>query len=305
MDIRPSMETTSCNGTRILPPPLALPELVRRARGIVSLPEHYYRAQEIIEAPHPDLGILARIVESDGGLTARVLRAANSSLYGLPRRIDRVSYALTRLGRQAIRDLIPATSVLRTFIGISPRLVDMATLWHHSIYCALVARRLARRCRVLHDERLMMAGMLHDIGQLVLYQMQPALSAEALALADDTDEGLYRAERDVFGYTHADVGGKLLEAWQLPDSLVAAARHHHEPLEAGEHVLETCIVHLANSIANRLEPGRNINECRPVIEPRAWEITGLAREVVDPVLREANEEFLAVMDLLLPARPAL
>jgi putative nucleotidyltransferase with HDIG domain len=284
---------------------MSLPELLRRARGVVTLPEVYYRAQDVIDDPNCDLGTLARIIQSDGGLTARLLKTVNSPLYGLPRRVDRVSYALTLMGKQALRDLVLATGVLRSFTGISPRLVDMATFWHHGIYCALIARRLAKRCRILHEERLLVAGMLHDIGQLVLYQMQPALAAEALELADNTDDGLYRAEREVFGYTHADVGGQLLEAWRLPDSLKAAARYHHEPLEAGEHVLETCIVHLANSIANRLEPGRNILECRPVIEPRAWAITGLPEEAGDQALSEANEEFLDVLDLLLPGKPFL
>jgi putative nucleotidyltransferase with HDIG domain len=284
---------------------MGLPELLRRTRDVVSLPEVYYRTQDIIDDPSHDIGTLARIIQSDCGLTARLLKIVNSALYGLPRRVDRVSYALTLVGTRTLRDLILATSVTRTFHGISPGLVDMSTLWHHSIYCALIAQRLAKRCRVLHDERLLVGGMLHDVGQLALFQAQPALSAEALAMAENSDDGLLRAEREVFGYTHADVGAGLLEAWRLPESLQAIAQHHHEPLRAGEHALETAIVHIANAVANRLEPGRNILECRSVIEPRAWKITGLTEEMADAALSEANEQFLDILDLLLPGKPLI
>jgi putative nucleotidyltransferase with HDIG domain len=302
MDIKAHMDMPPLGPRGGLPRPMGLPELLRRARDVVSLPEVYYRAQDLIDEPDPDLAKLTRIVQSDCGLTARLLKVVNSPLYGLPRRVDRVSYALTLVGTRTLRDLILATSVTRTFYGISPGLVDMSTFWHHSIYCGLIAQRLARRCRVLHDERLLVGGMLHDLGQLVLFETQPALAAEALATADNSDDGLLRAERAIFGYTHADVGARLLESWRMPDNLQAIAQHHHAPLEAGEHALETAIVHLANGVANRLEPGRNILECRPVIEPRAFEITGLTERMADAALSEANEQFLDILDLLLPGK---
>lgn len=279
-----------------------LEDLIRGAHGVVSLPEVYYRVQELIDDPRHDLATLARVIESDTGLTARLLRAVNSPLYGLPRRVDRVSHAVSLLGSHVLRDIVLATTIVRTFGRLPSQRVDLSTFWHHSIYCALVARQLAQRCRVLHSERLVVAGILHDIGQLLLYRMQPAASLEVLNLAEPTDEGAYLAERQVFGYTHAEVGAELLKTWRLPSSLQEVARHHHEPRPDGPYALETAIIHLANSIANRLEPGRDIPRCEPRIAPIAWEITGLDDSVAEPALEAANVGFLETLDLLLPGK---
>jgi putative nucleotidyltransferase with HDIG domain len=216
-----------------------------------------------------------------------------------------VSYALNLLGSRAAPDLVFATAVARGFRGISPGLVDMSALWHHGLYCGLIARRLAKRCGILDGERLLVAGMLHDIGQFALYRTQPALAAEALIEADNNDSGMLRAEREIFGYTHAEIGGALLRAWELPESLAAIPRHHHAPQEAGEHRLESAIMHIAGSMANRIEPGRKILACRQEIEPRAWEITGLTPPQADLALDEANQEVLDGLELLLPGKPLL
>lgn len=279
-----------------------LAELVRGAHRVVSLPEVYYRVQELIDDPRHNSATLARLIESDSGLTARLLKAVNSPLYGLGRRVDRVSQAVGLLGGHILRDIVLATTIVRTFGKLPPQAVDLSTFWHHSIYCALAAQQLARRCHVLHSERMAVAGILHDIGQLVLYRFQPAASAQALVLAEPADDGAYRAERRVFGYTHAEVGAELLKAWGLPESLQAVALHHHEPLAESPNALDIAIVHLANAIANRLEPGRILPRCESRISPLAWEITGLDEAVIEPVLAEANSHFLETLDLLLPGR---
>jgi putative nucleotidyltransferase with HDIG domain len=282
---------------------MELRDLIRRAQSVVSLPEVYYRVQELIDDPGHDTGTLARVIESDSGLTARLLRAVNSPLYGLARRVDRVSYALTLVGSHTLRDILLATTIVRAFGKIPVQLVDLSAFWHHSIYCGLAARQLAGRCRVLHRERMLVAGLVHDIGQLVLYQLQPDLSARALALAEPADDGACLAEREVFGYTHAEVGAELLKSWSLPTSLQETVRSHHQP-EAGSlgHALDISIVHIANSIANRMEPGRNLIGCEPRVSSFAWQTTGLEESVVGAVLTEANERFLETLDVLLPGR---
>jgi putative nucleotidyltransferase with HDIG domain len=283
-----------------IPPPLPLRDLVRDTRSVVSLPEAYYRLQELIDDPRHDINLVAKVIESDSGLTARLLKAVNSSLYGLPQRIDRVSYAVSLMGSKALRDLILATAIVRTFGKLPAQLVDLSTFWHHSVYCGLVASHLAKHCRILHKERMLAAGLLHDLGQLVLYRSQPELSARALAQAEPADDGAYLAEQAVFGYTHAEVGAELLKAWRVPESLQEVVRHHHRPDPASPHALEACVVHIANSIANRVEPARNIADCEMRVSPVAWEITGLSEEAVGSALSAANEGFLDTLEILVP-----
>jgi len=281
---------------------MQIEELIRKTHSLASMPEVYYRAKEMLEDPDHDLQTLAEVLESDAGLTTRLLRLVNSPLYGLPRRVDRVSYAVQLLGNNTIRDLLTATMVVRFFARIATQLVDMSSFWHHCVYSGLVARQLGQRCRVLHDERMFVAGLLHDVGQLVLFQFQPVASALALSLAEPRDDGLYRAELTAHGYTHAEVGAELLKLWRLPNGLEECVRYHHAPELAGQYALETSIVHIANSFANRIEPARNIVHCQQVISPFAWETTGLTEENLENALSEANVRFLDTMEMLAPDR---
>lgn len=283
-----------------VPAPLPLRDLIRDTRSVVSLPEAYYRLQELIDDPRHDTHLVAKVIESDSGLTARLLKAVNSPLYGQPQRIDRVSYAVSLMGSKALRDLILATAIVRAFGKLPAQLVDLSTFWHHSVYCGLVASHLARHCRILHKERMLAAGVLHDLGQLVLYRSQPELSARALAQAEPADDGAYRAEKAVFGYTHAEVGAELLKAWRVPESLQDIVRHHHEPDPASPYALEACVVHIANSIANRVEPARNIADCEMRVAPVAWEVTGLSEAALGSALSAANEGFLDTLEILVP-----
>lgn len=278
--------------------------MIKDAQDLVSLPEIYYRAQELLDDPSSDSVALARVIETDTGLSVRLLRIANSAFYSPAGRIDRVSYAVTLLGSNALRDLILSTVILRAFKSISTRLVDLTTFWHHSLYCGLAARQLSKLKGVLHGERMLVAGIIHDIGQLLLYQIQPEMAKQALLQAAEADDGMFKAERNVFGYTHADVGAALLKSWNLPPSLQEVVAFHHEPALAGQFSLDSALLHMGNFVANRIEPGRQINECLPVMDPIVWEITGFTEEVLEPVLNEANDQFLEALDLLMPGKTA-
>ncbi len=281
-------------------PTVEIKRLVGSVKDFLSLPEVYYRIRDLLEDPDSDSLELSRVIECDTGLTARLLKMVNSAFYGLPGRIDRVSHALSLLGRQTVSDLILTTLAIRAFAKISTHLVDMSTFWHHSIYCGLIAKMLAKRCHVLHAERLFIAGVLHDVGQLVLYRSRPESAAQALALAEPNDEGLYRAEQQLFGYTHAAVAAELLKLWTLPTSLQASIAFHHEPERATDFVLETAIVHLANSIANSVEPGRHIEAPAFCTKPQAWQRVGLSEELIESVLADADLQFVETLDMLMP-----
>ncbi len=198
-----------------------------------------------------------------------------------------------------------ATGGLPYPVRITSDLVDMSTFWHHSVFCALIARLLGKRCNTPHTERLFGAGLLHDVGQLVIYHELPELARQALASAEPSDDGLYRAEKSVLGFTHGDVGAALFKAWGLPDSLQAAARFHHEPSAANDFAFEAAIVHLANSAANAIEPARNILACRPERDPEAWQLTGLSEEALNEVVPEAEVQFLEVIRIISPHAPLI
>ena len=278
-------------------------ELVAGITDLLSFSAVYFRVNELLQDPRSSADEIGVVISHEPGLAARLLKIVNSAYYGFPGKIDTLSRAVMIFGTRELESLVLATVAVDAFKRISTDLVDMSDFWHHSVYCGLAARLLARRFGVLHPERLFVAGLLHDVGQLIIYHQIPELAREALAVAEPTDDGLYRAEQDLLGFTHGDVALELFEIWGLPTSIKEAAAFHHECGRAREFPLDTALVHLANSVANAVEPSRNIPECRPVRDPRAWELTGLSEDDLDRALEDANEQFLDVVRIISPNKP--
>lgn len=275
--------------------------LVAAVGELSSLPEVYYRAQELLADPSTDSADLGRVIGIDTAMTAKLLRLVNSAFYGLPRRIGSIDHAVSLVGRQSLSELILASVVMDSFSRLSVELVDMSTFWHHSVYTALVAKSLARRSRMLNSERMFTAGLLHDVGQLILYQSEPELSAQILQEAPATDEGVYQTEMQLLGFSHADVGAALMEQWQLPQWLSESIECHHSPALSAHYPLESSILHLANAIANQEEPGRNnIEGCSTQMDPQALRLTGFCADDSAALIDETNQNFRAVLQIIVP-----
>lgn len=279
-------------------------QLATSVLTLLSLPKVFFRLEELLEDPGASFEEMGQVLSHDPGLATRLLKLVNSALYGFPSRIETLPRAIALIGIEELKVLVMATMVADRFRGIASELVDMSTFWHHSLYCALAARQLARRCRVLHPGRLFAQGLLHDVGQLVLYQTLPDAASRAIAEAAPTDDGLYLAERAVLGFSHGEVGAELFTLWGLPKGFAETAAFHHEPHKAQDFPLETAIVHLANSLANRIEPGRNtLTQCQPVLDPHALRLTGLDENVFDEIMSEVEAIFLKVAQLISPDAP--
>ncbi|MEQ8661439.1 MAG: HDOD domain-containing protein, partial [Gammaproteobacteria bacterium] len=244
---------------------------------------------------------IAQVVATDPALTVRLLRIVNSPLYGLRGRIETVPRAVTVLGVDALTSLVVAVSAVASFGRIPSKLVNMDTFWRHGVLCALLARTLARQARVLHPERLFVAGLLHDIGSLVLYHQVPDTMRGLLTAAAGAEQQLYDAELATFGYAHPQLGGLLLESWGLPETLHDAVTWHHEPARAAAAPIEAAIVHVAERLANHSGLG---GYCEAPLEelppPEAWQALGLdAADIdVEALLGQAGLEFTEIVALL-------
>ena len=276
-------------------------ELVKGVGGLVTLPNVFIRINQLVEDPNSNTADIAKAVSQDPSFTVRLLRVANSPFYGFPSAIDTVTKAVSVIGTSQIRNLALSMSVARTFAGLPNNLVSMDNFWHHSLYCALVARILAKQARKCDPEAVFTAGLLHDIGELIIFNRLPEPAKESLLLVLDQVDDLpvYLAERQIIGFDHAQVGGELARQWNLPPLLEECIAYHHSVAEAQRYPRETALVHLANILAqmaelDTLEPG----DVSP-IDPLAWEITGLDETVIELVVREAQEEIVEAEKLFL------
>jgi putative nucleotidyltransferase with HDIG domain len=276
-------------------------DLLDNVEKLISLPAAYVKLNELVEDPTSTADQIAQVITQDVALTARLLRIANSPLYGLATQVDTVSRAVTVLGTQQVRDLALATSASKTFEGIPNELVSMDSFWMHSILCALCARTLAMDCLKRQREAVFVAGLLHDIGQLVLYHMLPDLSRQALESCIDGPMGLesHEAEREIIGFDHAEVGGELAHRWALPTNLQECIAYHHDPAQAKQNRVETAIVHIANSIAALAELNSQNPEDAPRIHDIAWELTGLDKDVIAPTIASAQAQLGGARALLM------
>jgi len=279
--------------------PVSLTEFTKDIDNLVSLPSVGVRVNEMVNDPACSAADIGRVLSQDPSLTARLLRIANSAAYGLSNKVDTVSRAVAVIGIKRIRDLALATSTINAFEGIPNELVTMENFWRHSLYCGLAAHLLAERRNMKNAETLFIAGLLHDIGQLVLFKKAPHESKQALMMSiEGPDElAMHKAEQQILGFDHAQVGAALLRHWNFPELLVECVEFHHVPEQAKKHPLETALVHIANSIATLAEINSVSEGDAERIDSAAWTVAGLGKEVIEPVVRATQEQFASEQNL--------
>lgn len=275
-------------------------DLVRRADGVKSLPAVYHRITELIGHPHSSMEDIARVVTEDPGLTVRLLGLVNSAFFGFPDKIDTISRAVTIVGTQQICDLALSVAVLRLFKGIPQQLVDMEGFWRHSIACGVTSRLLAMERRECNAERFFVAGLLHDVGAIVLYVQAPELAKKALLRARRRREPLVLAERKIMGCDHAEVGLHLLRSWSLPEALQHAVGYHHAPLRTRRFPTEASTVHIADFIANALELGSSGESRVPAFVKESWSCLGLEVRSLPALIEELEGQYQEVVRAILP-----
>ncbi len=164
----------------------------------------------------------------------------------------------------------------------------------------MIARILATRCNILHSERLFVSGLLHDIGELIIFYKLPEMGRDALCRCRSLGEPLPEAEQEVMGFDHAQVGGETLRLWNLPESIVEAVRCHHAPAAAGEYSLEAAVLHLATGLAMMGDEITAAEQPGYALLPEAWARTGLSEDSAEAILGEARPHFISALSLFLP-----
>lgn len=275
---------------------LTAKDLIDENLELVSLPDVVHRINLMVEDPNSSAVDIGQLIVEDPALTARLLKVVNSPIFGFPSRIDTISMAITILGTRQLRDLVLATAVVSKFHSLKDEVIPMETFWCHSITAAVSAKIISQHLQENNGERFFVAGLLHDIGKLVMYITHPDASRQVIELADEPGISKNVVERSIFGFSHADVGGELLKQWQLPESLEEAARYHHHPIRATHFGTETAVVHIANAIANNVQSPISYDD-DSMIEPIVWTILGLEANLLERI----HEEVYEVMDASLQA----
>jgi HD-like signal output (HDOD) protein len=280
--------------------------LAAEVSSLFTLPDLVVRAMEVMNAPTSTAQDLVEVIELDAGLAATVLRLANSALYGQQGSVDTLSRAVALIGTRALRDLVLATSVVKTFKDIPAEFVDMDTFWDSSITCGILARLIAGYLRIRESESLFLAGVLHGVGRLVWYVRRPAEYREVLRRVRDEDMPLLAAEQAVFGCSHARVGAALLQAWQLPEMLCLAVGHQLDPGAVANFHKEVALLHLAAQMAANLAPCLKTDQEAAAYIPdeparEGMRLLGLTPAMLEEIRLEALTASLEIIEILHPS----
>lgn len=260
---------------------------------VSSLPTVYFKLREALEDPDSTFDDFSKIISGDSALTARLLRIVNSSFYGFPSKIETISHALTIVGTEQLSELILNATVMKQFDGISPKLLNMESFWKHGIGCGVAARELAQYLEKAGPERYYVAGMLHDIGILVIFKKKPQQATEILTRCECEKEPLFKIEREVLGFDHAQIAQALFKEWKLPVRLVEPVAYHHNPLEAKKYPEEAAITHVADILAYEMNLGQSgeqkVQELDPLVMKKL-ELEPNFREALKDGIQEQFDE---------------
>ena len=279
---------------------VTIDSLVEDCSKLMSFPDVAIRVNNMVNDPGVSATEIGEVISQDPALTTALLKVANSPLFGMSREVDTVTRAVTLLGGKQIRDLTLATSATNAFKDIPNDLLSMDNFWYHSLCCALAAQALADISRNKKAESVFIAGLLHDIGQLVIFNKLPELAVKSLMLSLDDERGLelYQVEREVMGFDHAQLGGALVKHWGLPESLHDCIAFHHEPEKSERYAVEVALIHIANSIACLIEINSQSLADAPPLSPSAWLTTGLSEEIVPDVIASVLDKVTEMQSVL-------
>lgn len=277
---------------------LTAKSLIKDSVKLYSLPDIYFQIREMVRDPRYTAVDIGRVITKDPALSMRLLKIVNSSFYGFQARIDTISRAVTIVGIEELQSLALATSVVDTFDKIPDDLINMTDFWIQSIHCAVIAKLLAKKAAVLHCERLFLTGLLHDIGALVIYTKLPDQSRHILKSNFQNKRLLANLERQVLGFTRADVGGELAESWKLPESISEAIRYQLHPEKALVHKLDAHLLYLAIN----LNESKTRDEFLSTLSSSTLSILRLNEAKIKQVMAAAVDEANATFDILAPGK---
>lgn len=231
---------------------LTLEQVLARANALPALPEIVARILDMLGNEDLNAEVLSKHIISDPAVVVRILAAANAGAIGASGRVDSIRQAIMLLGVARVRDITLATAIIDRFKAAPP--FDAHRLWLHSIGVAICAQEVARMGEFDVDVAYT-AGLMHDVGQLMLFAVDPEAYAGALRLKDERDIDIVDAERDYLGVDHAHAGGELARLWKLPEVVADAIATHHISDESQPENEMADVVHVAEVLSHALNLG--------------------------------------------------
>ena len=249
--------------------------LAKSASRLFTLPEICLKIQDLIYDPSSSAEDIAKLIAIDPSLSARLLKIANSSFYNFPSQIDSLGRAINLIGTEDLFNLALATSTPSTFSKLNNNKdIDMGTYWRHSVMSGLIGRGLAQEINLRHSESLFLAGLFHNLGQLVVLEQMP----ESFIKIEELKNAClapWEIEKDVLGYTYGEVSTELLRCWKMPSNIIELVKTQHDPSQSSD-PRTASLHHIASRTASQIAYNKLTDfDFNLTIQPNAWVVSRL------------------------------
>lgn len=268
---------------------IAMDDVLRTIHQLPSLPTVVLALLQSLEREQVNIDALADQIALDQALAAKTLRLANSSFYGMAREVATIEQAIAILGFRTVRSLATTAALMSALAGNAATRSNALPFWRHSIAVAICARELASRLH-LNPEQAYAAGLLHNIGRLVLVTQFASQYECTMAHRAEHDCSLFEAEQAVLGLDHAAVGQALAQYWKFPLELQQAVAFHHASIIIGQPSL-LVVIYAANAITHALDVSQHAADLVPPLPTGLWQQLGLDEKALLAVFENTDKQF--------------
>lgn len=276
-------------------------EYAINAGDIFVLPEAVIKVKQLIDDDATSMEDIAEVINYDPAIMSQVLKISNSALYKFPNTITTVSKSIQVIGTRSIYDLVLAYGVANAFKDIDPDVVDLEKFWEQAVSCALLCKYLAEEVGLKESEKLFVCGLLHNLGELVVVQLDPATAKKCAAISSDNTPLML--QNKYLGFPYAEISSELLNIWGIPKDISQTVSRTHVSERPGESV-EDQIIQLAYILATN-----NINNelysIHSNLTEEMYQNLGLDLECVNNALDFSNLQLMSALALFSPSSFAM
>ncbi len=274
------------------PPKIDLKRIIDSISGLPTLPVVITKVTKLMQNPKVSAAEIAQAISSDQALASKILKIVNSSFYGFPSRIKTITHAIVILGFNSIKATAMSASIFSSFSGEDKdSIFDMEGFWSHSIGVGAASKILAKRLKMKEVEEAFLAGLMHDLGKVILDQYMHKPFTRILDIVKTKKCLISEAEKIVLGgHTHADIGALLVQKWNLNPEFVAIIKDHNSPTSASDYFKLTSVVHVADAFIRAMDIGNPGDDLIPKINPGAWNELNINPVSLPQIFKEISEE---------------
>ncbi len=269
---------------------------ISRSENLPVLPQIVSHVLKLADDPEASPKAMERVIESDPAVTAKILRVANSSYYGL-NQVPSIGRAISILGMNTVRSLVVGVAFQQIISGrAAASHFNKLEYWRHSLAVGTASRILGKLRMPLKSEELYVAGMLHDVGLLAMDRFHPLELDKAVMFATEENMKLHESEQLLCGFDHSQLGAILAEQWGLTQLIIDAIRYHHDPISDEDNQATTAVVALANQLAHQCGFTNNVPSQDPQVDESIVELVGLPMEQLEVIKNVMVQEISRAED---------